>query len=424
MRITFVLMRTEADGGMSLAVRRLALALAEQGANCELLMPHSGAAFDTAAVPVRTSSALPCHTEGRGIDQVVLRRDLARSLPDLVIVCEGDADLVAAAGDVSPTLLRTGVTWPACPDATRYWQRLGCQCHARAGWKCLGLRPLLACSGSKNVLSAARIRGYRRLRGVMDDKGVGVVSISGPQAGVLQDSGVRAETICVVPNLGLRLSEEELARCAWAIRPTDRSSIVFLGRLSKEKGAEYLPEIARAAPDLRVFGDGYLVQSLESTLGTSLRGSVGQHEVAGLLQWARGVVFPSTWPEPGGIVGIDAQLFGAPLAAFAVGAPMDWPGAELFTPKDAAAMGAWAARCAAVTEARSPEAIAARQRVYWEAVGRRASSLFDDFVATGRFPALDTNAVTADLTTALAAAPTSTMVGIPTRTPHPPGRAR
>lgn len=133
-----------------------------------------------------------------------------------------------------------------------------------------------------------------------------------------------------------------------------------------------------------------------------LRGSISQTKIAGVLAWARAVVFPSLWPEPGGIVGLDAQLFGVPMASFAVGAALDWPETELFRPGDSKAMADWLASQPPSFKPRDADVIAGRQSAYWERVGQRASQALEAFCKTGRFPPLDLSAVTADLNWALA----------------------
>jgi glycosyltransferase involved in cell wall biosynthesis len=405
MHVRFVLVRTEAEGGLSLATRRLAQALAESGVVCDMLVPDGTAALDTGDAKILRSPALtrsPDAPRAPRSDLLALQRDLARGRPDLIVVSEGRADLVAASAAVAPTLLHAHETWPACPDATRYWGRLGRECQVKAGWGCAVLRPLLSCSGRAQILSASPIRHQHRLLEVMHDREVGTVAISGPQACLLLGHGIPEHALLLLPNLGMRASADHLARAASLTPPEDRSAVAFVGRLCREKGAALLPRLAQAAPALRVFGDGYLAPRLRPVLGAALRGHVDQGRIAGVLQWARAVVFPATWPEPGGITGIDAQLFGAPLGAFAVGAALDWPRAELFAPRDTRAMGAWAARHAPVSGPRSADLVAARQRAYWEAVTRRATGAFEAFVGTGRFPPLDLRAVTDDIGGAMA----------------------
>jgi hypothetical protein len=207
----------------------------------------------------------------------------------------------------------------------------------------------------------------------------------------------------VIPNLGMRVSADHLERAAMDVPPEDRSAIAFIGRLSKDKGAALLPALVAMLPphSLRVFGDGYLGADLRDSLGSALRGYVTQDRLAGVLQWARAVVFPSMWPEPGGIAGIDAQLFGVPLGAFEMGAAKDWPKAALFAPGDTGDLGGWAGTQSQLNQPRDAADIACRQDRYWRSVALRASDGLTAFSATGRFPQLEMEAVREELRSAI-----------------------
>jgi hypothetical protein len=107
--------------------------------------------------------------------------------------------------------------------------------------------------------------------------------------------------------------------------------------------------------------------------------------VAGILMWARALAFPSLWPEPGGIVGVDAQLMGVPLAAFDIGAGRHWPAAERFDRTDVAGMARWLDGRDHRREQRDPEQVARAQVAYWEQVATRTSRELADFAADRAF---------------------------------------
>ncbi|MHB8185469.1 MAG: glycosyltransferase [Dermatophilaceae bacterium] len=164
--------------------------------------------------------------------------------------------------------------------------------------------------------------------------------------------------------------------------------MVFVGRLVHTKGAQLLPRLAGelAPAELAIFGDGYLGERLQSRLGRALRGRIDQETMAGVLLWARGLAFTSLWPEPGGIVGIDAQLFGVPTAAFALGGPLDWPTARLVTAGDIATMAEWLRAQPAMTNARDPGEVSRAMARYWDFVARRAETLVETFIRYGHWP--------------------------------------
>lgn len=385
LRVRFLVDRAQPVGGLTLATFRLAEALTETGTDVEVLYGAGEVPF---APSVRSRRCAPLETDGPPASVRSLQRAISARSPDLVISAIPDARLLTAAVDVAPTMLHAQSHGIACPDGAKYWNRVGRACGVRAGWKCAALRPLLGCSDTKRTLRLAPVRAQQRLGDTVREHGVGVIAISGDQRGLLTDSGISNDKVALIPNLGLRLDTDALAAASRAVSPSDRSAVVFIGRLDKPKGARLLPSLRSAvAPStLRVYGDGYLSRWLAADVGDCMRGEVSQHEIAGTLLWARGLAFLSLWPEPGGIVGIDSQLFGVPTGAFRLGAALDWPATRLFAPGDVAAMGAWLGAQPERVAPRDPTLIADRQRAYWSQVGQLAAGHLHHFVRSGVFP--------------------------------------
>lgn len=111
--------------------------------------------------------------------------------------------------------------------------------------------------------------------------------------------------------------------------------ILFVGRLSREKGAHVLiSALARLmTPGWRAMlvGDGPDMTELAS-LATNLsvrdrvqmRGVVSGEALPELYQNARLVAIPSTGPEAFSLVGVEAMAFGRPVVASAAGGITDW----------------------------------------------------------------------------------------------------
>jgi glycosyltransferase involved in cell wall biosynthesis len=110
----------------------------------------------------------------------------------------------------------------------------------------------------------------------------------------------------------------------------DRGGIVFVGRLTKPKGAQTLPDLARALPGipLSVFGDGVLRGWLEaqarSVPNLEIHGWVADATVRAAVSHAVALVVPSVWPEPAGLVALEAFAVGTPVVAFDVGGLADY----------------------------------------------------------------------------------------------------
>jgi glycosyltransferase involved in cell wall biosynthesis len=257
---------------------------------------------------------------------------------------------------------------------------------------CAALRPLLGCSDLKRSIDPSHVAVQRRILDVLAGGDLGVVCVSTDQAELFARHGLAAGKLAVLPNLGIAASAAELDAAGRATPREWRDATAFFGRLSKAKGGQLLGALAGSlAPGarFRVFGDGYMAPRLAALPDGVLCGHVGQDAVTGVLMWARAAVFPSLWPEPGGIVGVDAQVMGVPLAAFDVGAARHWPAARRFRRGDVEAMAAWLAEREPRGGPRDAEAVAAAQAAYRRRIAERAAELLGGFAAAGRFASFD-----------------------------------
>ncbi len=105
--------------------------------------------------------------------------------------------------------------------------------------------------------------------------------------------------------------------------------LAFLGRISPEKGIEAAIEIARRAGlPLRIAAkvDRVDQEYFETAVAPLLRqphvefvGEIGEADKQEFLGGARALLFPIDWPEPFGLVMIEALACGTPVVAFARG---------------------------------------------------------------------------------------------------------
>jgi glycosyltransferase involved in cell wall biosynthesis len=113
-------------------------------------------------------------------------------------------------------------------------------------------------------------------------------------------------------------------------------NILFLGRLTDVKGVHYLIQaIPKAASRLNrplrltIAGDGpeqSRLRDLAHRLGVAVEfaGWVQTQQKADLMRHADLLAVPSLWPEPFGLVGIEAGCLGLPAVGYANGGIPDW----------------------------------------------------------------------------------------------------
>ena len=372
-------------GGKELAVTRLAVALSERGHEVTLLAGQ-GDPVEAPSIRFKRVSALAGADHSTSTDDLVAA--IRHASPDAVLMALDWGQGLRAVRQLVPVLYWSQVLAPICPAGSKYWGRSGSACRVDAGAKCLVLRPMLGCTGFAASLSLQAYRTHRSLSEVLASGEIGVLALSTDMRARLLSHGLPLTSVAVLPNLGIRLNSEQLARAAELTPVGDRGAVVFIGRLVHTKGAQLLPRLARevGSAQLAVFGDGYLKERLQPRLGRALRGRIDQESVAGVLLWARGLAFTSLWPEPGGIVGVDAHLFGVPTAAFALGAPLDWPETRLVPARDIATMAAWLRARPPIINSRDPGDVSRAMTRYWDSVGRRAEALVEAFIRHGFWP--------------------------------------
>ena len=111
---------------------------------------------------------------------------------------------------------------------------------------------------------------------------------------------------------------------------TERPYLAFLGRMSRDKRADRAIEIARAAgmplklaakidtDDKRFYHEH--VEPLIDGKVIEYVGEIGEEQKADFLSKAAALLFPIDWPEPFGMVAIEAMAFGVPVIGWNQGA--------------------------------------------------------------------------------------------------------
>lgn len=113
--------------------------------------------------------------------------------------------------------------------------------------------------------------------------------------------------------------------------PADGGYLAFLGRISPEKRPDRAIEIAsRAGLPFKiaakvdkvdqVYWDEIIAPMIRADPNVEYIGEISEREKAAFLGNARALLFPIDWPEPFGLVMIEAMACGTPVVAFKCGA--------------------------------------------------------------------------------------------------------
>jgi glycosyltransferase involved in cell wall biosynthesis len=161
--------------------------------------------------------------------------------------------------------------------------------------------------------SPADLVRYRRVAG-----SIGLIAISHCQRRSLTEMPVAA-----VIHHGIDLDAFPLGR-------GDGGYVAFLGRMSPDKGADRAIRVARAAGRPIVLAakmrapeeHRWFAEAVEPLLGpdATFVGEVDAEGRRALLGRAEALVNPLGWPEPFGLVMVEAAASGTPVLAFAAGA--------------------------------------------------------------------------------------------------------
>lgn len=139
------------------------------------------------------------------------------------------------------------------------------------------------------------------------------IALSAFSRGKFIAAGLPAERIAVLPNF---------AEAPDAPAAPGRSGLLFVGRLSREKGLAVMAEALRLAPDLTVdvIGDGPDAALLSATPHARCLGAQPPARVMLAMQQAQALVLPSLVYENSPRVLIEAAAAGLPVVASRLGA--------------------------------------------------------------------------------------------------------
>jgi glycosyltransferase involved in cell wall biosynthesis len=317
-------------GGIETYLQALVSALSQRGHQVAALFDHHP--IDTVATIDSPDARLPiwyCEDLRRDRD---LWRELASWRPD-VVYAHGITSL-----DVDRELQQRYSTvtylhgyWGTCATGRKCYAFPQIQtCERTFGPACMLLHYPRRCGGLNPLLAMRMYKTERARHARLLEYGAILVA-STHMYSEFRRNGVRADRLQV-----LRLPVDEVPRSMPPEGRTPGGKLLFLGRLTDLKGVDFLIRAIPAAQarlkiklTLTVGGDGSelaKLRELASALGVAVEftGWVSGSAKVDLMRRADLLVVPSLWPEPFGLVGVEAGCVGLPAVGFAVGGIPDW----------------------------------------------------------------------------------------------------
>ena len=287
-----------------IAVAVLAARVEEEPSDGAITVHHSPRLFDPqASAETRLAGALD-------------------SAPEVVHLHQfEDPDLLAVMRRSAPVLISVhGYT--ACSSGVHYFKP-GQECARAHGPGCIPNLTLRGCAHTRNPASLpAAYRGASR----------GLAAIRGADLAISYSSAVdrhlaanAVERRAVIPLFTTMVAKVGSGHAG-------RRRVVFAGRVIDAKGASVLIRAAsKIDAEVVICGDGWRTEAmrrLARRLGVAervhFRGWLGPEALAEELAEASIVALPSLWPEPFGLVGIEALAAGRPVIASLTGGVGDW----------------------------------------------------------------------------------------------------
>jgi len=326
MRIAQLTQDWSVDGGLARYVRDLTAAL--RGAGHEVLVVR---ARDDA-----TGTEPGCHTVPEfgalAEDHVARQRGAAvldildQFRPDVVHLQSNNNFALEAAIRQRYPSLKTLHVYDFCPSGNKYHHASGRACSHPSGPLCVPRMVYKRCLLDKRP--AVIWRAYRRAMAANRS------NASSPALVVASEYVRRAAVATGYPASQVRTLPLFTIPPPAPSPPSHGDTVFFSGRIVREKGLHVLlAALARVARPWRllVAGDGMdraRAERLARRLGVADRvtflGWLDRAGIARCLTQATVVAIPSLWPEPFGLVGLEAMAYARAVVAFSVGAIPEW----------------------------------------------------------------------------------------------------
>ncbi|HUB74362.1 MAG TPA: glycosyltransferase family 4 protein [Solirubrobacteraceae bacterium] len=306
------------DGGISAHVQVSAAVLAGRGLDVRVMAARVEPGDAPAGVTVYRCPEL-------FKSEAPMQERLGEALsfaPDVVHLHQVDLPEVVAALRARAAVVVSAHVYAACTSGLYYF-RPGQECTRAHGPACVPNLLARGCAHTRNLASLpARYRGASRRLEALRGADL-VISYSGAIDRHLAANGLARRRVVPLP-----ATVAPPAQAAEASRPR----VLFAGRIVAQKGVAVLIRAARELDaELVICGEGRelpAMRRLAQRAGVAGRvtftGWLDAEQLAREFAAASVVAMPSLWPEPFGLVGIEAFAAGKPVVASDTGGVREW----------------------------------------------------------------------------------------------------
>jgi glycosyltransferase involved in cell wall biosynthesis len=306
------------DGGVSAHVQTSAAALARHGLDVRVIAARVESADEIPGVRLYRCPEL-------FKDDVPMAQRIGEALafgPDVIHLHQVDRpDVVQAMRETAPVVISAHV-YSACTSGVYYF-RPGEECTRAHGPGCVFNLIARGCAHTRNLKPLpTRYRNASRRVDALRRADL-VVSYSSAVDRHLAANGLTRRQIVPFP---------ATIEAKHGSGHATRRRVVFAGRIVRQKGVAVLIRAAREVNgEFVICGDGRQLEEMRELareMGVQdrvrFRGWLSSEQLAEEFANASIVVVPSLWPEPFGLVGIEALAAGRPVIASATGGIEDW----------------------------------------------------------------------------------------------------
>lgn len=238
-------------------------------------------------------------------------------------------DVIATVCQMKPAVIYMHDFHAVCPGLAKFYRRGQDICTRPYGLGCVAMIYLRRCASARHPRSVYRIMQSppKYLAAYKAAKSVFVASTY--MKNLLIQNGLESDHITILPYFVHMPGGTEPVN-----EQTEAPQILFVGRLEAEKGLSYLLKALAAVPHpfrLLVAGEGsqqdaYKAQATDLGIADKVDflGWVSSARMEQIYKQITCLVFPSIWPEPFGMVGIEAYSNSRAVIAFDVGGVSDW----------------------------------------------------------------------------------------------------